>query len=158
MKSLRESIIDFIYRSATAPEEVRRRLAPLGGAFFVSMVLLAILDASPEPLYGYQIAKRIAVLITTPNPNPMGPPPYPNPVPATATLVLVVLLAAAATAVAQRRGGFGGPPQVAPILPNTPYDGRFTFVRVRYGPRVSYASQRIPWSHDYPTGERNFMR
>jgi glucose/arabinose dehydrogenase/protein-S-isoprenylcysteine O-methyltransferase Ste14 len=39
---MRESIIDFIYRSATAPEEVRRRLAPLGGAFFVSMVLLAI--------------------------------------------------------------------------------------------------------------------
>jgi len=43
MKSVRESIIDFIYRSATAPEEVRRRLAPLGGAFFVSVILLVIL-------------------------------------------------------------------------------------------------------------------
>jgi protein-S-isoprenylcysteine O-methyltransferase Ste14 len=43
MKSLRESIIDFIYRSATAPEEVRRRLAPLGGAFFISLILLLIL-------------------------------------------------------------------------------------------------------------------
>ena len=75
-----------------------------------------------------------------------------------ATLLLVAfLLAAAATAVAQRRGGFG-PPQMSPVLPNTPYDGRFTFVRVRYGPRVSYASQRVMWSHDYPTGERNFMR
>jgi hypothetical protein len=53
-----------------------------------------------------------------------------------------------------RGGGFG----INPILPNTPYDGKFMFVRVRYGPPVNYASQRIPWSHDYPTGERNFMR
>jgi glucose/arabinose dehydrogenase/protein-S-isoprenylcysteine O-methyltransferase Ste14 len=43
MKSLRESIIDFIYRSATAPEKVRRKLAPLGGAFFISVILLVIL-------------------------------------------------------------------------------------------------------------------
>jgi len=43
MKTLRESIIDFIYRSATAPEKVRRKLAPLGGAFFVSVILLVIL-------------------------------------------------------------------------------------------------------------------
>ena len=63
-----------------------------------------------------------------------------------------------ATGLAQRRGGFGGPRQAAPILPNIPYDGRFTFVRLRYGPPVSYASQRVMWSHDYPTGERNFMR
>lgn len=67
------------------------------------------------------------------------------------------MLAAAATTLAQRRGGFA-PSQVSPIVPNTPYDGRFTFIRVRYGPRVAYASQRVPWSHDYPTGERNFMR
>jgi hypothetical protein len=69
----------------------------------------------------------------------------------------VVMVAGAATVLAQRRGGFA-PAQVAPILPNTPYDGKFTFVRVRYGPKVSYASQRVMWSHDYPTGERNFMR
>ena len=62
-----------------------------------------------------------------------------------------------ATVLAQRRGGFG-PPQASLILPNTPYDGKFTFVRLRYGPPVSYASQRVMWSHDYPTGERNFMR
>jgi hypothetical protein len=52
----------------------------------------------------------------------------------------------------------GGRFGVEPILPNTPYDGKFTFVRVRYGPPVGYASQRVFWSHDYPTGERNFMR
>jgi len=43
MKTLRQSIIDFIYRSATAPEKVRRKLAPLGGAFFISVILLVIL-------------------------------------------------------------------------------------------------------------------
>jgi len=43
MKSLRESIIDFIYRSATAPEEVRRRLAPLGAGLFISLIVLLIL-------------------------------------------------------------------------------------------------------------------
>jgi hypothetical protein len=53
-----------------------------------------------------------------------------------------------ATAMAQRRAGLG-PPQASLILPNTPYDGKFTFVRVRYGPPVSYASQRVMWSHDY---------
>ena len=42
MKSLRESIIDFIYRSATAPERIRRRFTPLGGAFFIGLVLLLI--------------------------------------------------------------------------------------------------------------------
>ena len=77
------------------------------------------------------------------------------------TVALVTGLAlgtGVATNLAQRRGGFAGPRQAAPILPNIPYDGRFTFVRLRYGPPVSYASQRVMWSHDYPTGERNFMR
>ena len=56
----------------------------------------------------------------------------------------------------QRFGGYRG--RSEPVLPNTPYDGRFTFVRLRYGPAMSYISQRIPWSHDYPTGERHFMK
>jgi hypothetical protein len=73
--------------------------------------------------------------------------------------VLGGLAILAGTAFAQRRNGFGfAPPQASLILPNTPYDGKFTFVRLRYGPPVSYASQRVFWSHDYPTGERNFMR
>jgi len=70
-----------------------------------------------------------------------------------------VVLAGAATALAQRRGGGGRfPPSGAPIAPNTPYDGRFTFIRLRYGPPIPYQSQRIPWSHDYPAGEQNLMR
>lgn len=45
----------------------------------------------------------------------------------------------------------------ASIEGNIPYDGRFTFVRLRYqgffGRRGGSA-----WSHDYPRGERHFMR
>jgi hypothetical protein len=67
------------------------------------------------------------------------------------------LLAAAGVALGQFPFG-GGRFGAEPILPNTPYDGKFTFVRLRYGPPVGFASQRVPWSHDYPTGERNFMR
>ena len=83
-----------------------------------------------------------------------------------AALILALALvggASAATALAQRRGGrgggFGGGRFAAePIRPNTPYDGRFTFVRIRYGPDSGYASQRLMWSHDYPAGEQHFMK
>jgi hypothetical protein len=80
----------------------------------------------------------------------------------TAAILAVVLVATAATALAQRRGGFGGGfgnrGRREAIVPNTPYDGRFTFVRVRYGPDYGYASQALPWSHDYPAGEQHFMK
>ena len=68
------------------------------------------------------------------------------------TLVALVLVAGAAAVFAQGRR-FG-----TPILPNPKYDGQFTFVRLRYGPETRFASQNIPWSHDYPEGERNFMK
>ena len=63
-----------------------------------------------------------------------------------------------ATVLAQRGGGFGGRNRQTEIRPNTAYQGRFTFVRLRYGPPTHYVSQRIPWSHDYPTGEQHFMK
>jgi hypothetical protein len=63
------------------------------------------------------------------------------------------------SAFAQRFGGF---------LNNTPYDGRFVFVRMYYAPDLGVAlggrcamggfSRNPLWAHDYPTGERNFMR
>jgi hypothetical protein len=69
-------------------------------------------------------------------------------------LVALALVAGAATALGQgRRFGFE-----QPVLPNPPYDGQFTFVRLRYGPETRAVSQAVPWSHDYPIGERNFMR
>jgi len=80
---------------------------------------------------------------------------------AVAPIIGVLIFASVATAVAQRRGGFGGGggrfAQI-PIVPNAPYDGRFTFVRVRYGPDYGFASQGLPWSHDYPSGEQHFMK
>lgn len=69
-------------------------------------------------------------------------------------IAVLALTAVAASALAQGRGyGYG-----EPIRPNAAYDGRFTFVRLRYGPPIAYASQRVPWSHDYPVGERHFMQ
>ena len=81
----------------------------------------------------------------------------------TRTIALVAgigVLAGAATALAQRRGGGGrfGGGSGAPIAPNTPYDGKFTFVRLRYGPPIAYQTQRAMWSHDYPDGEQNLMK
>ncbi len=77
----------------------------------------------------------------------------------TGAAVVAILLAAAAGALAQRLrgGGFGGFAS-AEVLPNPPYDGRFTFVRLRYGAPTVYVSQQVPWSHDYPTGEQHFMK
>ncbi len=64
-------------------------------------------------------------------------------------------LVPARAAHAQRRG------QPA-FLPNVPYDGRLTFVRVKYQlPDFSggfRGSRDLPWSHDYPRGERNFTK
>lgn len=68
-------------------------------------------------------------------------------------LMLRLLAAAAivagltATAALAQRGGWG-----AQVEPNVVYDGRYTFVRLRYsgGPRAG-------WAFDYPQMERNFM-
>lgn len=37
----------------------------------------------------------------------------------------------------------------------TPYDGRFTFARLRHGQEFG---REPPWAHDYPRAERNFSR
>jgi hypothetical protein len=73
---------------------------------------------------------------------------------AVAWIVVGAVVAIGATATAQRIFGGGG----IPVEPNPAYDGRFTFVRLRYGPPTEYVSQRIPWSHDYPEGEEHFMK
>jgi Domain of unknown function (DUF4159) len=73
--------------------------------------------------------------------------------------IAVLLIAVAGSAYAQRRfGGSGGRFGQIPIQPNAPYDGKFTFVRLRYGPDYGFASQRLMWSHDYPAGEQHFMK
>jgi Domain of unknown function (DUF4159) len=76
-------------------------------------------------------------------------------------LGVVVLLGAAAGALAQRRfGGFGYGYGREPVIDNVPYDGRFTFVRVKYTPAPDgyWAGGRPSWVHGYPIAERNLMR
>jgi hypothetical protein len=81
-------------------------------------------------------------------------------------IVLVALAAAAAVAFAQRRGFggggfFGGGRFVRfTIEPNAPYDGRFTFVRVRYETAPGgYWWRGLPsWAHGYPLAEQNLMK
>ena len=65
-------------------------------------------------------------------------------------VALTVLLATVSAGAQMRRG--------RPINDNPEYDGQFTFVRLAYGPDTAHFSQQIPWSHDYPMGERHFMQ
>jgi hypothetical protein len=51
------------------------------------------------------------------------------------------------------------------IIANVPYDGRFTFARIRFeasspfGPtRNFYGRRDLKWDHDFPRAERHFMR
>ena len=71
-------------------------------------------------------------------------------------LAVVLTLALAATALGQ----YGGPRGPFHEYPNIPYDGRFTFVRVRYetAPGGYWAGGRPSWIHGYPIAERNLMK
>jgi hypothetical protein len=81
-----------------------------------------------------------------------------------AVLAALALLVAVG-AFAQRRfggggRGFGGPRQSLSTMPNVPYDGRFTFVRVKYETAEGgYWYRGLPaWAHGYPMAEQNLMR
>lgn len=71
----------------------------------------------------------------------------------------VASLALAAGALSAYAQGFrrGGDPEIAE---NVPYDGRFTFVRIRFDMLDDAGSwgRDIKWAHDYPRGERHFMK
>jgi hypothetical protein len=64
-----------------------------------------------------------------------------------ARLTALVLVAVIPLVVSAQRGGFFGRQRYR-VAPNVAYDGRFTFVRIRYG---GYNS----WSADYPEMEQN---
>jgi Domain of unknown function (DUF4159) len=74
-----------------------------------------------------------------------------------ASRLLVAVGLIAATAAAVWAQGFGRSRRQAPqyeVQGNTPYDGRFTFVRLRYDSGFQGFGRRGPaWSHDYPDGE-----
>ena len=69
---------------------------------------------------------------------------------------IALILALGGVALAQR-DGFGGGPSVEG--PNIPYDGKFTFARIRYqtAPGGFWAGGRPSWIHGYPLSERNLM-
>ncbi len=58
----------------------------------------------------------------------------------------------------ERRRDRIGPPDTEEV----PYDGRFVFLRLRYGSDGADGGSGFrrepPWAHDYPRGERNFMK
>src|SRR5258708_21619790 len=74
------------------------------------------------------------------------------------TIGMVVVLATGGAALAQF--GLGGFRDVYQPLPNIAYDGRFTFVRVRYRPSPGgfWPGRRPSWIHGYPLAERNLMQ
>ena len=41
---------------------------------------------------------------------------------------------------------------------NNPYDGRFTFVRIKYRGYAHMTNEGPGWAHDYPWGETNLMK
>jgi hypothetical protein len=67
-------------------------------------------------------------------------------------LVAILVTLIGATALAQRGGYRGG---FSAYSGNTPYDGRFVFVRMAY---ESSRRQGAAWAHDYPDGESRFLR
>ena len=73
------------------------------------------------------------------------------------TLIVGIVLAGCATA-AIAQDIFGRRSRRAPEirLERVPYDGKFTFARLRHG--VEYGRGEPPWAHDYPRAERNFSR
>ena len=74
-----------------------------------------------------------------------------------ALLVATLVLALTGVVVAQRRQFFYGWNET---VKNAPYDGRFTFARVRYRPAPggNWAGGRPSWVHGYPLAERNLMQ
>jgi hypothetical protein len=85
------------------------------------------------------------------------------------SLVAVFVLAASADAQRTRRGGVGGgldryfsdpnefytPPGYSA---NPPYDGRFTFARIKYRGMAHFTEEGPGWAHDYPRADVHLMK
>jgi hypothetical protein len=78
--------------------------------------------------------------------------------------MIVLILGVSLTAIAQRRGrgfgGFGDSRMLRDQLPNTRYDGRFTFVRINYdtAPGGFWYRGLPAWAHGYSVSEENLMK
>src|ERR1041384_7586216 len=75
-------------------------------------------------------------------------------------VIAVAILALGGVAYAQRFRIFGGGEGRDPEARNQPYDGRFTFARLKYTTAPGgYWYQGIPsWAHGYPLSEDNLLR
>lgn len=78
-------------------------------------------------------------------------------------LLIVLLIALAGGAAVAQRGRSRRPPVDVEVQGNTPYDGRFVFVRLRYNASFGrwgnwIGDGGLPWSHDYPDGEVHFSK
>ena len=77
-------------------------------------------------------------------------------------VVAAALIAQLGLVAIGERGSVAGGTRAARLDPgwgNTPYDGRFTFVRLRYADGGRFSFRRDPpWSHDHPRAERNLMK
>src|SRR5436305_9653968 len=76
------------------------------------------------------------------------------------TMAISAAIVVAMTGAAVAQFGFGGFDGSYRPLPNIPYDGRFTFVRIRYTPAPGgyWPGRRPSWIHGYPLAEQNLMR
>jgi hypothetical protein len=79
---------------------------------------------------------------------------------AVAAAAAIALGGAGALAQFGRRGWGTG---ASPVINNVPYDGRFTFARIRFTPpggAVGWfeGGPDVKWHHDYPRAERHFMK
>src|SRR5688572_10230207 len=74
----------------------------------------------------------------------------------TALLTMAAFVCLIGVAAAQRRFFYGWDETVK----NIPYDGRFTFARVRYTPTPGgyWAGGMPSWMHGYPLAEQNLMK
>jgi hypothetical protein len=77
-----------------------------------------------------------------------------------AKLVFVVAVFGAAALGAQEMRGGRRDRDQAPFAGNTPYDGRFTFARIKFEPLGGEGGWRrdLKWDHDFPRAERNLMK
>jgi hypothetical protein len=80
---------------------------------------------------------------------------------ARAALALAAAAALGLASIAMAQRGFDMRSNQEPYtIDNVPYDGRFTFARIRFEPlSEGYRGRRdLKWDHDFPRAERNFMK
>ena len=74
-------------------------------------------------------------------------------------LTLLALVAGGSVLAAQRFGGGCNGCEALDAPPNPPYDGRFTYARVKFnmgGGEFGGRFRDVKWGHDYPDADRNF--